>query len=831
MPQYGYKFNRIAVDSTLHIPSYCGVPSITDYIKNGMIAIDTCNNVLFQWTRSSGWTPISTGTYLDTTNLSARINEKADSLRLSNDSVYIIKKVVTQAGTSFVTYYQYKNPYFKTSDTIILSNQIKLKLNLADTSSMLSKYMRRSDTGAMLKNYVDFGDTASIVNNYVRKSTTISATTPLTITGGGSLAANRTISIPKATNLVDGYLDDLDWIKFRNNLTNVRPQLPLYRTRFVDVDGYTDSVYIQMFQASPIQDGYLTLSGYDYFYNKVDTIYRDGDSIAYRVGNYYNAPYYDTYKIFAGGGGSGSGTVTSITSGYGLTSSVNPITTSGQIRVDSTTLKNRFLTKSDTINKFVNRLERVEGKDSIIFYIGATRYAIKDSSGTGSDTSKVVIAEVYNAEATTLNRGEVVYLYGSNGDRASVKRANNKGDSASAKTFGFVRENILAGSIGYVVTQGQIGKLNLGAYTAGQTIYLDSIAGQFTTTKPSAPYHLVTLGVIERANNGNGLLYVKPANGFELDELHNVQLNGTKNYSIFYYDSTNKLWKATDSIYAVQGKSLGIGTKNVEAKLDVVQGSKGVMPLKYEAASFQKNGEVKLGVYNSDTYASGTGSGIHLGNTKNRNSDNKYPSFELRNVNDSSNWANNYAQINYQERDSTGTYVSSTIDLFKVYADGTVTLNPYGFSHTPNPKLVIGNGSSTGDYKVETYGDVAFHNNVYASEGSLYTAGLKRLLTQISDAVTTNYSVAQTDHIIIASTDNDNITITLPEADDGNQEGRELIIKQKGDVSSYTLTIDGQGFYIDGSTPRDVAVGADGNSTIKIVCNGNEWFLLQGAFQ
>jgi len=36
----------------------------------------------------------------------------------------------------------------------------------------------------------------------------------------------------------------------------------------------------------------------------------------------------------------------------------------------------------DTTNKFVNRLERTSGKDSIIYFVGANRFAIKDSVGT-----------------------------------------------------------------------------------------------------------------------------------------------------------------------------------------------------------------------------------------------------------------------------------------------------------------------------------------------------------------------------------------------------------------------------------------------------------------
>ena len=180
-------------------------------------------------------------------------------------------------------------------------------------------------------------------------------------------------------------------------------------------------------------------------------------------------------------------------------------------------------------------------------------FQFKDSVGGGgaaSDTSKVVIAQVHNATGTTLQRGEVVYLFGANGSVASVKRANNKQDSTSSKTFGIVRRDIASGGTGFITTQGQIEKLNLGSYAEGDILWLDSIDGQFTKFKPVAPYHQVFIGVVERANSGNGLAYVKPQNGYEIEELHNVLINGKLNNQVLVYSDTQKVWK-NRSIYTI----------------------------------------------------------------------------------------------------------------------------------------------------------------------------------------------------------------------------------------------------------------------------------------
>ncbi len=107
---------------------------------------------------------------------------------------------------------------------------------------------------------------------------------------------------------------------------------------------------------------------------------------------------------------------------------------------------------------------------------GALRYNTTDSSvyswtgtqwqkigqSTASDTATVVKAYVTNAEAVTITKGQVVYIFGASGDRASVKLAKNTSDTFSSKTLGIVRENIASGAAGWITTQGQVSGINLG---------------------------------------------------------------------------------------------------------------------------------------------------------------------------------------------------------------------------------------------------------------------------------------------------------------------------------------------------------------------------------
>jgi hypothetical protein len=158
-----------------------------------------------------------------------------------------------------------------------------------------------------------------------------------------------------------------------------------------------------------------------------------------------------------------------------------------------------------------------------------------------------LVSYVTNAEATTLAIGEVVYVYSSVGNRISVKRASNLTEGSSSKTLGIVAESIAANNPGFIIVRGIVEKQTLSGYTEGAALYLGATAGTFTATKPSAPNHLVALGWVVRANNGNGQIYVNVQNGFELEELHNVAISSVANGQVLTYDATTELWKNEDA--------------------------------------------------------------------------------------------------------------------------------------------------------------------------------------------------------------------------------------------------------------------------------------------
>lgn len=176
-----------------------------------------------------------------------------------------------------------------------------------------------------------------------------------------------------------------------------------------------------------------------------------------------------------------------------------------------------------------------------------------------------VFAEVKNAESFPITKGQAVYLFSATGNKASVKLASNIGDATSAKTFGLVySDSISAGGTGYIITQGVVSGVNTNEYQEGDTLYLANTPGGLTSTKPYAPNHLVYIGVVERANQGQGQIYVRPQNGYELNEIHDVNINhnvALANGHIIVYNSTLELWENRPISY------LGVNASDDSARL------------------------------------------------------------------------------------------------------------------------------------------------------------------------------------------------------------------------------------------------------------------------
>lgn len=167
---------------------------------------------------------------------------------------------------------------------------------------------------------------------------------------------------------------------------------------------------------------------------------------------------------------------------------------------------------------------------------------------------KYLYADCRNDDTVTITKGTPVYLYRAAGNKPSIRRAKNTSDQFSAKTLGLASENIGVGQHGLILVQGLLTGIDTSMYTEGDTLYLGATEGSMTATKPYAPNHLVYLGVVVRTNQGQGEIYVRPQNGYELDEIHDVNIDRNvplTNGQILVYNSSNGLWENRDPFSVV----------------------------------------------------------------------------------------------------------------------------------------------------------------------------------------------------------------------------------------------------------------------------------------
>jgi hypothetical protein len=158
--------------------------------------------------------------------------------------------------------------------------------------------------------------------------------------------------------------------------------------------------------------------------------------------------------------------------------------------------------------------------------------------------ASTIVREVKNMTGATLTKGTIVYISGANGNKILVSKAQASSESLSSRTFGLLQSNILNNGVGYCVILGDLSGLDTSSFTEGAQLYLSpTTAGAYTTTKPSAPDHLVYIGKITRSHPTQGQIEVQIQNGYELQELHNVAINGVSNNQLLSYDSSTSLWK------------------------------------------------------------------------------------------------------------------------------------------------------------------------------------------------------------------------------------------------------------------------------------------------
>ena len=174
----------------------------------------------------------------------------------------------------------------------------------------------------------------------------------------------------------------------------------------------------------------------------------------------------------------------------------------------------------------------------------ATTAFVQQELLSGTANARNLEVYVRNQTGSTIPAGSIVYINGATGNRPTITLAQANNDANSAQTFGFTKASIANNGFGFVIVRGELENINTSALTEGVQLYLSpTTAGTWTTTKPSAPQHLVYVGICVRAHPTQGTILVAVQNGYELEELHDVSIVSKANNDLLAYESSTNLWK------------------------------------------------------------------------------------------------------------------------------------------------------------------------------------------------------------------------------------------------------------------------------------------------
>jgi hypothetical protein len=438
-----------------------------------------------------------------------------------------------------------------TIDTTSLSNRIDARVKYTDTASMLSPYYRTATATAALATKVNYTDTASMLTPYLRSALGVKYADTASMLGG-YLKKVDTATLSNRINLKLNIADTASMLTNYARKTLVNDTAAAIRAAIPNVSGkvnYTDT-------AAMLAPYYRTATA--------------TAALALKQ-NYTDTTTYDaTKKNLAD---TALALRALIPSGVDTTSLSNRIDarvkytdTSAMLggylrKVDTASLSNRINLKfntADTANKWVNSVVKLN--DSTIRVTKNTTITDITLTPTSTVTSATrLITAVYNKSGAAIAKGSVVYIDGAHSSvLPSIALAKANAESTSAYTYGLVENDIPNNSQGVVIQSGAITNLNLptSTYTDGQTLYLSpTVAGGYTLVKPLAPNHYVSIGTITRAHPTLGTIQIAIRNGFQLDELSDVQIPLVPNDSdLLQFTRVDSLWKNVSVTTAIGNK-------------------------------------------------------------------------------------------------------------------------------------------------------------------------------------------------------------------------------------------------------------------------------------
>ncbi len=138
---------------------------------------------------------------------------------------------------------------------------------------------------------------------------------------------------------------------------------------------------------------------------------------------------------------------------------------------------------------------------------GHTDFWFQDNDAIPYNVGRDLILRVRNQTGVTINKGQVVYINGSNGTVPTVALAKADSTMANLPAYGVATANISNNAFGHVMTRGVLTGIDTSAFAAGNLLYVSATtAGALTNVAPTHPAVEQQVGVVAVAGVGNGAI-------------------------------------------------------------------------------------------------------------------------------------------------------------------------------------------------------------------------------------------------------------------------------------------------------------------------------------
>ena len=171
-----------------------------------------------------------------------------------------------------------------------------------------------------------------------------------------------------------------------------------------------------------------------------------------------------------------------------------------------------------------------------------------------------------NSNTVTIPKGTAVMFAGTLGASGRLKVAPMVADGTypGYVFFGVTDQAIAGASDGYVTVFGKIRGVNTNAYIDGDILWCNpAVPGGFTKVEPQAPNLKLAVAAVINAGN-NGTIFVRWTTGSRLQDLHDVEANGSKqNGDTIVWNAASSRWQPSDRITLLEARVTALEAQNV----------------------------------------------------------------------------------------------------------------------------------------------------------------------------------------------------------------------------------------------------------------------------